>query len=60
MHTIPSDNTNRHSIIFSSRLGKKSEAITAYRNARQLYQAMALDAKVQDCDNAIEALNSTM
>ncbi|NEP02757.1 MAG: tetratricopeptide repeat protein [Symploca sp. SIO2E9] len=40
-------------------LGKTSEAITAYRNARQLYQAMGLDAKVQNCDHVIETLNST-
>lgn len=36
---------------------QKSEAIDAYRNARQLYQAMGLDADVQDCDKAIERLS---
>ncbi|MCX7594285.1 MAG: hypothetical protein N2235_11065 [Fischerella sp.] len=28
-----------------------------YGKARQLYQAMGLDAKVQDCNNAIERLS---
>ena len=36
---------------------QKSAAIDAYRNARQLYQAMGLDADVQDCEEAIERLS---
>ncbi len=36
---------------------QKSEAIDAYGNARQLYQAMGLNAKVQDCEEAIERLS---
>ncbi len=36
---------------------QKSEAIDAYGNARQLYEAMELKAKVQDCDEAIERLS---
>ena len=39
------------------KVNQKSEAIDAYRNARQLYEAMGLDAKVQDCDEAIERLS---
>jgi hypothetical protein len=37
-------------------LGRKSEAIAAYQNARELYQAMGLDEKVQHCDDAIQHL----
>ncbi|MDJ0901776.1 MAG: tetratricopeptide repeat protein [Xenococcus sp. MO_188.B8] len=40
-----------------SELKQKSDAIDAYRNARQLYEAMGLDANVQDCDAAIERLS---
>ncbi len=39
-----------------AKLGQKSEAIAAYQNARELYQAMGLDAKVQDCNNKIQRL----
>ncbi|MBD1837314.1 tetratricopeptide repeat protein [Coleofasciculus sp. FACHB-64] len=39
-----------------AKLGRKSEAIAAYQNARDLYQAMGLDANVQDADNAIQRL----
>lgn len=38
-------------------LNRESDALDAYRNARELCQAMELDAKVQDCDNAIERLS---
>ncbi|MBD1935217.1 MULTISPECIES: tetratricopeptide repeat protein [Cyanophyceae] len=40
-----------------AKLGRKSEAIAAYQNARDLYQAMELDADVQDADNAIQRLS---
>ena len=36
---------------------QKSAAIEAYDNARQLYEAMGLDAQVQNCDAAIERLS---
>ena len=36
---------------------QKSEAIDAYRNARQLYEAMEINAKVQDCNEAIKRLS---
>jgi len=38
-------------------VNRQSDALGAYRNARELYQAMGLDAKVQDCNNAIERLS---
>jgi hypothetical protein len=34
------------------------EALGAYRNARELYQNLGLDADVQKCDNAIQQLTS--
>ena len=37
-------------------LQQKSEAKTAYENARNLYQAMRLDKEVEDCDKAIQDL----
>ena len=37
-------------------LQQKSEAKTAYENARDLYQAMGLDKKVEDCNKAIQSL----
>lgn len=37
-------------------LGRESDALSAYRNTHELYQAMGLDADVQDCDNAIQRL----
>ncbi|MCC5608586.1 hypothetical protein LC612_17780 [Nostoc sp. CHAB 5834] len=37
-------------------VNRESDALGAYRNARELYQAMGLDADVQDCNNAIERL----
>ena len=36
-----------------AKLGQTSEAIEAYQNARQLFQAMELDAMVKNCDRAI-------
>ena len=36
---------------------QKSAAIDAYGNARQLYEAMELDADVQKCDRAIERIS---
>jgi tetratricopeptide (TPR) repeat protein len=38
-------------------VNREADAIGAYRNARELYRAMELDAKVQDCDQAIERLS---
>jgi hypothetical protein len=38
-------------------LNREADALGAYRNARELYQTMGLDAKVQDCNNAIERLS---
>ncbi len=40
-----------------AKLGRKSEAIAAYQNARALYQTMGLDADVQNADNAIQRLS---
>ena len=37
-------------------LQQKSEAKTAYENARKLYQAMELDKKVEECNKAIQDL----
>jgi tetratricopeptide (TPR) repeat protein len=37
-----------------------SDAIDAYRNARQLYADMELDTEVQDCDNTLQRLSSTV
>jgi len=45
-----------NSAISLEKLGRKSEALTAYQNARELYQEMGLDGSVKLCDNAIEAL----
>ncbi|MBD1942704.1 tetratricopeptide repeat protein [Coleofasciculus sp. FACHB-712] len=39
-----------------AKLGRKSEALAAYQNARDLYQAMGLDADVQNAENAIQSL----
>ena len=39
-------------------LQQKSEAKTAYENARELYQAMGLDKKVEECDKAIQDLEN--
>ena len=39
------------------KINRESEALGAYRNARELCQAIGLDAKVQDCNNAIERLS---
>ncbi|MDZ8066340.1 MAG: tetratricopeptide repeat protein [Nostoc sp. DedQUE08] len=38
-------------------LNRESDALGAYRNARELCQAMGLDANLQDCNNAIERLS---
>ncbi|MEH2310182.1 MAG: tetratricopeptide repeat protein [Nostoc sp.] len=38
-------------------LNRESDALGAYHNARELYQAMGLDANVQDCNNTIERLS---
>jgi tetratricopeptide (TPR) repeat protein len=38
-------------------VNRESDALGAYRNARELYQRMGLDADVQDCNNAIERLS---
>ncbi|MCW5317485.1 tetratricopeptide repeat protein [Nostoc sp. KVJ3] len=39
------------------KVNRESDALGAYRNARELCQAMGLDANVQDCNNAIERLS---
>ena len=39
-------------------LQQKSKAKTAYENARKLYQAMGLDKKVAECDEAIQSLEN--
>jgi tetratricopeptide (TPR) repeat protein len=36
---------------------RESDAVDAYRNARELYQAMGLDPDVQDCDKTIDRLS---
>ena len=41
------------------RLQQISEATTAYKNARKLYQEMGLDNKVQKCDKALQELEET-
>ncbi|MCC5641639.1 tetratricopeptide repeat protein [Nostoc sp. CHAB 5824] len=38
-------------------LNRESDALGAYCNARELFQAMGLDDKVQYCNNAIERLS---
>jgi tetratricopeptide (TPR) repeat protein len=39
-------------------LQREADALGAFRNAHQLYQAMELDSYVQDCDNEINALSA--
>ena len=41
-----------------TKLNRIPDALGAYRNAKQLYQEMKLDRKVQDCDKAIQNLES--
>jgi tetratricopeptide (TPR) repeat protein len=36
-----------------AKLDLPSEAVVAFQNARQLYQEMGLETKVQDCDSQI-------
>ncbi|MEH2458350.1 tetratricopeptide repeat protein [Nostoc sp.] len=38
-------------------VNRELDALGAYRNARELFQAIGLDAKVQLCNNAIERLS---
>ncbi|QFZ13253.1 tetratricopeptide repeat protein [Anabaena sp. YBS01] len=38
-------------------VNRESDALGAYRNARELYQKMGLDANVQNCNDAIERLS---
>lgn len=38
-------------------LKRESDAVSAYRNARELYQAMKLGPKTQMCDREIEGLS---
>ncbi|MEH2408656.1 tetratricopeptide repeat protein [Nostoc sp.] len=38
------------------KVDRESDALGAYRNARELFQGMGLDANVQLCNNAIERL----
>ena len=46
--------------IVLNKLNRKQDAIGACRNARQLFQAMQLDAKVQDCDNEIQKIEASL
>ncbi|MEA5530235.1 tetratricopeptide repeat protein, partial [Dolichospermum sp. UHCC 0684] len=39
------------------KVDREQDALGAYRNARELYQTMGLDDKVQNCNNAIEDLS---
>ncbi|MFN7415511.1 MAG: tetratricopeptide repeat protein [Dolichospermum sp.] len=39
------------------KVDKKEDALGAYRNARELYQTMGLDANVQNCNDKIERLS---
>jgi tetratricopeptide (TPR) repeat protein len=43
-----------------NKLNRKQDAMGAYRNSRQLYQAMQLDADVQDCDNEIQQIEASL
>ena len=36
---------------------REQDSLGAYRNARELFQTMGLDADVQDCNNRIEGLS---
>ncbi|MDZ7960572.1 MAG: hypothetical protein RMY34_22270 [Aulosira sp. DedQUE10] len=38
-------------------VNRELDVLGAYRNARELCQAMGLDAKVQDCNDRIEHLS---
>ncbi|MBD2484387.1 tetratricopeptide repeat protein [Planktothrix sp. FACHB-1365] len=41
-----------------TKLNRIPDAIGAYRNARQFYQQMQLDHKIQECDRALEQLET--
>lgn len=43
-----------------SNMDRNSDAIAAYHNARELFQAMELNTEVRNCDNAIARLASKM
>jgi tetratricopeptide (TPR) repeat protein len=43
-----------------SKVNRGRDAMGAYRNARELYAVMGLNADVQDCDNALQCLFSTL
>jgi tetratricopeptide (TPR) repeat protein len=43
-----------------SNVNRVPDAMGAYRNARQLYSDMGLEAKVQDCDEALHHLSSAL
>jgi hypothetical protein len=38
-------------------VNREPDAVGAYRNARELYQTMGLDADVQNCNDKIERLS---
>ncbi|MBE9145184.1 tetratricopeptide repeat protein [Planktothrix mougeotii LEGE 06226] len=40
------------------KINRTEDSLGAYRNARELYQNLGLDADVQKCDNAIQQLTS--
>lgn len=46
--------------IVLNKLNQQQDAMGAYRNSRQLYQAMQLDADVQDCDNEIQQIEASL
>ncbi|WP_158442065.1 tetratricopeptide repeat protein, partial [Planktothrix mougeotii] len=41
-----------------TKLNRIPDAMGAYRNARQFYQQMQLDHKIQECDRALEQLET--
>ena len=43
-----------------TKLKRIPDALSAYRNARQFYQEVHLDEKVQDCDSAIQELETPL
>jgi tetratricopeptide (TPR) repeat protein len=46
--------------IVLNKLNREQDAMGADLNARQLYQAMQLDADVQDCDNKIQQIEASL
>ncbi|MBD0387437.1 MAG: tetratricopeptide repeat protein, partial [Nostoc sp. C3-bin3] len=42
------------------KINRESEAMNAFCHAREIYQAMGLDASLQDCNHAIELLSQNV